>query len=73
MVHQTSIITNEFPGIPCNTNGSYIDLSMPPPCHLTDDPDIWTPYNSQLEFETAEYLFTCKQMPAGNINILLDL
>ena len=45
----------------------------PPPPHATDDPDNWTPYNSQLEFETAKFLFTCEQMSAGNIDILLDL
>ena len=68
------IITNEFSGIPCDANGSYIDPSMPPPPHHpTDDPDNWPPYNSQLEFETAQFSFMRKQMSAGNINILLDL
>ena len=68
------IITNEFSGIPGDANGSYIDPSMPPHHHHpTDDPDNWTPYNSQLEFETPKNLFTCKQMSVGNINILLDL
>ena len=66
------IITNEFSGIPCEANGNYIDLSTPPHCP-TDDPDNCTPYNSQLEFETAKFLFMCEQMSAGNINILLDL
>ena len=67
------IITNEFSGTPCDANGSYIDPTMPPPHCPTDDPDNWTPYNSQLEFETPKNLFTCKQMSVGNINILLDL
>ena len=47
---------------------------MPPPLHRpTDDPDDWTLYGSQLEFETAEFLFSRDQMSAGNIDILLDL
>ena len=68
------IITYQFLGMPCNANGNYLDPSMPPPPHRsTDNSDNWTPYSSQLEFETAEFLFSYKQMSAGNIDTLLDL
>ncbi|KAG2342485.1 hypothetical protein BDR05DRAFT_1000806 [Suillus weaverae] len=43
---------------------------MPPP---DKSPDDWTPYRSHIEFKTTEFLYTCNQMSAGNINILLDL
>ncbi|KAG1867407.1 hypothetical protein F4604DRAFT_1682616 [Suillus subluteus] len=43
---------------------------MPPPDKLPDD---WTPYWNHVEFETAEFLYTCNHMSARNINILLDL
>ena len=67
-------VTDEFLGMPCDTNGNYLDPSMPPPPHHpTDDPDDWTPYGSRLEFETAEFIFSRNQMLAGDIDILLDL
>ncbi|KAG1854005.1 hypothetical protein F4604DRAFT_1686194 [Suillus subluteus] len=43
---------------------------MPPPSKSLDD---WTPYWDCIEFETAEFLYTCNQMSAGDINVLLDL
>ncbi|KAG2368314.1 hypothetical protein BDR07DRAFT_1448401 [Suillus spraguei] len=36
-------------------------------------PTDWTPYESQVAFETAEFLFTHNQMSIGQINTLLDL
>ncbi|KAG1747268.1 uncharacterized protein EDB91DRAFT_1235985 [Suillus paluster] len=43
---------------------------MPPP---SKSPDDWTPYRDRVEFETAKFLYTCNQMSAGDINVLLDL
>ncbi|KAG1726637.1 uncharacterized protein EDB91DRAFT_1239630 [Suillus paluster] len=43
---------------------------MPPP---SKSPDDWTPYWDHVEFETAEFLYMCNQMSAGDINVLLDL
>ncbi|KZT06186.1 uncharacterized protein LAESUDRAFT_737161 [Laetiporus sulphureus 93-53] len=35
--------------------------------------DNWAPYDSRIEFETAEFLFKPEQMSAGNIDILFNL
>jgi hypothetical protein len=61
-------------GMPCNSNGNFIDLSMPlPPHHPTNDLNDWTPYKSQLDFKIAEFLFSHNKMSGGDINILLSL
>jgi len=36
-------------------------------------PDDWTPFRNRTEFETAEFLYTQNQMPAAQIDRLLDL
>ncbi|KAG0705614.1 hypothetical protein DFH29DRAFT_980850 [Suillus ampliporus] len=41
--------------------------------HLTASPTDWTPYESWAAFEVAEFLYTCNQMSAGQIDALLDL
>ena len=47
---------------------------MPPPPHRpTNDLNDWTPYESRLDFEIAEFLFSRNQMLGGDINILLEL
>lgn len=35
--------------------------------------DDWTPYDSRLAFETAEFAYKCSKMSAGNFNILSQL
>jgi hypothetical protein len=68
------ITAHKLLGMPCDANGNYIDPSAPPPDHgQADHPNDWTPYGSQLEFKTAEFLFLRNQMSAGDVNILLDL
>lgn len=57
-----------------NSNGNFIDPSMPPPSHCpTNDPNDLTPYKSQLDFKIAEFLFSCNQMLGGDINIFFEL
>lgn len=58
---------------PCDANGNFLPPGSPP-SPLSDKPlDDWTPYRSRLEFEVAEFLFVQNQMPAAQINKLLDL
>jgi hypothetical protein len=43
---------------------------------LPDDgplPNDWSPFNSRVEFETAEFMYCRNQMSAGNIDTLLEL
>src|SRR5882762_2155346 len=51
------ITTYKLSGMPCDSNGNFIDPSTPPPPHRpNNDPNDWTPYESQLDFEIAEFL-----------------
>ncbi|KAG1894965.1 uncharacterized protein F5891DRAFT_1130757 [Suillus fuscotomentosus] len=60
-------------GCKCDVNGTFIDQDAPP-LPRTDTPSTdWMPYNDRVEFETAEFLFTCNQMSTKQIDTLLDL
>ncbi|OJA18031.1 hypothetical protein AZE42_13146 [Rhizopogon vesiculosus] len=45
----------------------------PPPCRSDHDLDDWTPYNSRIEFEIADFIFRSNQMSGGDIDVLLNL
>ena len=61
-------------GRPCDEEGNFLPPNAPPPPRRPQtDPEDWTPYESQLQFETAEFLFTRNQMSAGHIDTLLNL
>jgi hypothetical protein len=73
-VKYMQILTLPPVGQICDENGDDIqpDTSLPP--HVSNNgPDDWTPYNSHLEFEVANFLFHQNQMSAGDINFLLSL
>jgi hypothetical protein len=57
----------------CDENGDEILPNTPPPPRNSDNGPHWTPYNSRLEFEVADFLFRRNQMSAGDINFLLGL
>ncbi|KIO04860.1 hypothetical protein M404DRAFT_25942 [Pisolithus tinctorius Marx 270] len=59
---------------PCDSSGNPLpvgQLSLQTPSEK--QPNDWSPYSSRLEFKLADFLFTCSQMSAANINKLLDL
>ncbi|GBE88358.1 hypothetical protein SCP_1301730 [Sparassis crispa] len=60
-------------GKPCDADGKYLPKDAPPAARPTPATDDWTPYQTQVEFELAEFLYTREQMSAGNIDQLLDL
>ncbi|KAG1888937.1 uncharacterized protein F5891DRAFT_1131963 [Suillus fuscotomentosus] len=58
---------------PCNMDGIFLlPGTQPPPLENVATGD-WTPFCNRTEFEMAEFLYTQNQMPAGQINRLLDL
>ena len=58
----------------CDKDGNEIPLNMPPPPHDSDKgPNNWTPYDSHLQFEVADFLFCWNQMSIVDINSLLSL
>ncbi|KAI6140161.1 hypothetical protein BKA82DRAFT_4332049 [Pisolithus tinctorius] len=61
-------------GQPCDSSGNPLpvgQLSLQTPSEK--QPNDWSPYSSCLEFELADFLFTCSWMSAANINESLDL
>ncbi|KIN97816.1 hypothetical protein M404DRAFT_39480, partial [Pisolithus tinctorius Marx 270] len=44
-----------------------------PPLHIQGSPDDWAPYHNRLEFELAEFLFKHAEMPANQIDTLLEI
>ena len=69
-----STVTALIVGLICDKNGVIIPPDSPPPPRDSDQgPDKWTPYDSRLEFEVADFLFRRNQMSAGDINFLLGL
>jgi hypothetical protein len=58
-------------GEPCDIDGSPLDRNSPEP--TIKDPDDWTPYDSRLAFETAEFAYKRCKMSAGNFDTLSQL
>ena len=54
-------------------SGNDIPLGTPPiPRNVTEKND-WYPFESRLEFETGEFLFTVNQMPQSHVDRLMQL
>jgi hypothetical protein len=60
-------------GMPCDKNGNFLDPDTPPPHRNNLSPTNWSPFDSRISFETAEFLYKRAQMSAGKIDDLLDL
>jgi len=53
---------------------TYISTDLPPPpCESNCEPDDWYPYQGQIEFEVANFLYRWNQMSASDIDTLLNL
>lgn len=58
--------------MPCDINGTYIDpRTLPTP--IEKSPSDFSPYSSCSEFRIAEFLFKRNQMPATEIDDLMDM
>jgi Plavaka transposase len=63
-----------FTGKICDKHGNNMPPDTPPPPRNGGyDSDNWTPYCNCIEFKCAEFLYTCEEMSAGNIDSLLRL
>src|SRR5882724_9977697 len=45
----------------------------PPPCESDCEPDDWYPYQGQIKFEVADFLYHQNQISASDIDTLLNL
>ena len=58
----------------CDKDGNEIPPDSPPPSRDSDrGPNDWSPYQSRVEFELADFLYRRSQMSASNIDTLLNL
>lgn len=60
-------------GTPCNHEGYDLDHGDPPPSQTTDGPPDWGPFNSQVQFEMADFLFRKAEISQGDVDILMWL
>jgi Plavaka transposase len=58
---------------PCDAEGKYLRQNAPPSPQDVKSPNDWTPFNSRIEFETADLLFRRSEMSNNNVDTLLDL
>ncbi|KAG1837668.1 hypothetical protein F4604DRAFT_1692099 [Suillus subluteus] len=58
---------------PCNSEGTFLPPGALAPPLSDKASDDWTPYNSRVEFELADYFFTKNQTPAHSIDLLLNI
>jgi hypothetical protein len=73
----TQLLTLSHIGRICGENGVDIPPDTPPPPPPPrgsgNGPGDWTPFESRLEFEVADFLFRRNQMSAGDIDLLFGL
>ena len=48
-------------------------MGTPPPPHPTAAPGDWKPFEDELQFKVADFLYCQEEMSQGNINHLLEL
>jgi hypothetical protein len=59
--------------MPCDVEGIFVPPDSIPPPKVELSCNDWSPFKGRLHFELAEFLYVRSQMPAGQINTLLDL
>lgn len=57
---------------PCDATADFLPPGAPPPPNAPPEED-WTPFSGWLEFELADFLYSRDQMPAQQIDTLLDI
>ncbi len=60
-------------GKPCDKDGNVLPDGMPPPPFLYGPADDFTPYEHCAAFELADLVYRRNQMPAGQLNNLLQI
>ncbi|KAJ6590829.1 hypothetical protein B0H10DRAFT_2167907 [Mycena sp. CBHHK59/15] len=59
--------------VPCDSNGVPLAPNTPPPPRSTAPDDDWSPFEDEVQFRTADFLFRRVEMSQGNIDYLLEL
>ena len=58
---------------PCNKEGDFLPEDTPPPAPETRSSTDYTPFESRIQFEVADFLYHRVQMSAGKVNELMQL
>jgi hypothetical protein len=69
----STVLTGLPTGQPCDRHGNLIAHDAPPPPRSTSDATDWAPFEDQLQYETADFLFRRAQLSATKIDSLLNL
>src|SRR5882757_11106710 len=59
--------------MPCDVNGNDLPPNTQPPLQETKPDADWTPVDSQVQFELAEFLFKKTEMAETRVNELMQL
>ncbi|EDR13005.1 uncharacterized protein LACBIDRAFT_308379 [Laccaria bicolor S238N-H82] len=60
-------------GVPCDSEGNPLPPGTPPLPKTAAQPTNWSPFESEIQFQTADFLYCCVEMLAGNIDELLEI
>jgi hypothetical protein len=63
----------QYLGRPCGEEGAFLPEGTSPAPRSHAGPDDWDPFEDEVQFLTADFLYRQEEMSAGNINLLLDL
>ena len=66
-------LTTPNTGTPCDPDGYDLEPGAPPKTQPGESQPGWSPFHSQAQFETADFLFKKAEMSQGNIDILMEL
>jgi hypothetical protein len=67
------LLTTFSTGRPCSAEGNFLPPGSPPTPLPAKSRTDWGPFSSRLEFELADFLYSQSQMPAVQIDALLDI
>ncbi|KAK0475361.1 hypothetical protein IW261DRAFT_1567756 [Armillaria novae-zelandiae] len=60
-------------GIPCDEHGQYLLPNILPPPPLPQNENLWAPFEDEVQFRIANFLFQKVEMSQGDINHLMEL
>ncbi|KAK0474073.1 hypothetical protein IW261DRAFT_1423188 [Armillaria novae-zelandiae] len=60
-------------GIPCDEHGQYLPPNILPPPPLPQNENLWAPFEDEVQFPIANFLFQKVKMSQGDINHLMEL
>ncbi|KAK7008370.1 C2H2-type domain-containing protein [Favolaschia claudopus] len=58
---------------PCDEQGTFLPDGSPPPPRRPAAQDDWTPFEDEVQFKLADFLFRKVQMSSTNIDALLEM